>query len=406
MTGSPSALEGVRVLDLSHLIAGPFCARLLADYGAEVLKIERPSVGDGARRMGPFPGGKEDPEKSGTFLYLNFNKRGMTLDLKRPAGRRIVLDLVKRADVLVESFRPGVMDRLGLDYGTLTKANPDLVMVSISNFGQTGPYRDYKANELIAYAMGGQMHSTGLPDREPVKLGGNIGLYQTGEAAAFGASLALFRKEMGGGGDHVDISIFETQASSQDRRSIYMLNYQYTGATTKRHGDSNGLAFGIFPCKDGYVCFWSGVNRFPRVAQMVGRPELADDPFFADRTSHVTPEAIDAFNIGILLPWLMERDMNQVWAESQAAGLATAPIFSIGHFFADSYFRERGFWETIDHPVAGKLEYPGHPIIMKRTPWRVRRPAPLLGQHSEEVICSDLGRGKADYESLREEGVV
>ena len=234
-----SALDGVRVLDLTHYVAGPFCTKLLASYGADVIKVERPRTGDGARRVGPFPGDEPHPERSGLFLYLNTNKRGVTLDLSHPEGKALALDLAERADVVVENFRPGVMAKLGLDYDALVERNPGVVMVSISNFGQTGPYRDFLANELIAYGMGGQLQSTGTPDRPPVKLGGSIGLYQTGQMAAFAACTALFRSEFTGTGDYVDISVFETQAASQDRRSIFMLNHEYTGALVKRRADAS-----------------------------------------------------------------------------------------------------------------------------------------------------------------------
>ncbi len=406
MAETPSALSGIRVLDLTQHIAGPFCTKLLADYGADVIKLERPPMGDLSRRIGPFPNDQPHPEKSGLSMYLNTNKRGISVDLTRPEGKQIFLELITRVDVLVENFRPGVMAKLGLSYESLSEVKPDLVMVAISNFGQTGPCRDYKANELIEYAMGGQMQSTGLPDRPPVKLGGNIGMYQTGEAAALACCLAIFQKEMGGGGDYVDISIYETQANNQDRRSIYMLNYQYTGQVTQRHGDTPGLAFGIFPCKDGYMCFWSGITRFPRAAELVGMPELANDPRFADYQSGLTQEAIDEFNCTILLPWLMERDMHQAWKESQALGLATSPIMSPGQYFDDPYFRERGFWTEVDQPSVGKLDVPGRPFIMQACPWSMRRPAPALGQHNEEVLQTELGYTKGEVAKLTADGVL
>ncbi len=399
-------LHGLRVLDLTHYIAGPFCTKLLADYGAEVIKIERPGRGDGMRHIGPFLNDVPDPEKCGPFLYLNTNKFGVTLDLQRYAGRQLFLELAKLADVVVENFRPGVMERMGLHYEGLRKTAPDIVMTSISNFGQTGPYRDFKANELIEYGMGGQLHSTGYPDRPPVKLGGNVGMYQTGQKACFATVTALYRREFDGFGDYLDVSIFETQASNQDRRSIYMLNYEYTGAITRRHSDATGLAFGIFPCADGYICFWSGINRFSRVAEMVGKPELANDPDFVDYERGVTPEAIDRFNNGYLLPWTLERDIYTVWRESQRAGLATAPVMSPGQFFHDPYYRARGFFPTIDHPKAGKLDYPGRPFIMHNSPWKLRRSAPLLGQHNQEVFGGMLGLSPKEIAALREGGII
>src|SRR4030043_1673381 len=176
------ALSGVKIIDLTWYISGPYCAKLLADYGAEVIKVEKAGEGDPARRMGPFFKDDPHPEKSGLFLHLNTNKQGITLNLKTATGKKILKELVKDADILVENFRPHVMPGLGLDYETLKKVNPRLVMVSISSFGQTGPYREFKAAEIVEYAMGGEMYSTGIAGREPLKLGGNVGRNQGGTA--------------------------------------------------------------------------------------------------------------------------------------------------------------------------------------------------------------------------------
>ena len=201
------ALSHVRVLDFTNQVAGPYCTKLLADYGADVIKVERPGMGDAARSMGPFPGDIPHPEKSGLFLHLNTNKRSVTLDLKSKAGKKIARQLAAEADLVVESFRPGVMDRLGLGFEELRASNPRLVMTSISNFGQTGPYRDYKSSDIMVYSMGGEMHSTGLEDREPVKLGANVVLYQAGSVAAVGSAGALFLSQDDGPGQRVDVSI-------------------------------------------------------------------------------------------------------------------------------------------------------------------------------------------------------
>ena len=217
------ALSDITVLDFTHQISGPYCAKLLADYGAEVIKIERPGSGDPARAIGPFPKDVPHPEKSGTFLHLNTNKRSITLDLTNDRGRQIALKLAQRADIVVESFRPGVMAGFGLDYQTLNSTNPALVITSISNFGQTGPYRDWRASELILYGMGGELYTTGLDYREPVKMGANVGLYQAGTVAAYATLSASLSARETGTGEHVDVSIMETQAGSIDRRMSMLL---------------------------------------------------------------------------------------------------------------------------------------------------------------------------------------
>ena len=204
------ALSDVKVLDLTWHIAGPYCTKLLADYGAEVIKVEKPEEGDPTRRMAPFFKDDPHPEKSGLFLHLNTNKKGITLDLKSATGKKIIKELVSKVDILVESFSPRVMPSLGLDYQTLEQINPKLVMVSISNFGQSGPYRDFKASEIVEYAMGGEMYSTGIADREPLKLGGNVTQYQAGTVAAVATVGALYAAEFQGTGQHVDVSIMET----------------------------------------------------------------------------------------------------------------------------------------------------------------------------------------------------
>ena len=205
-------LADIRVVDLTQGIAGPYCTKVLADFGADVIKVEKPVVGDYARRLGPFPEDKSDIEKSGIFLYLNTNKRGVTLDLKTQDGLASLKELIKGADILVESFKPGVMDKLGIGYDILKEINPDLIMTSVSNFGQTGPYKDYLASELVFTAMGSRMGASGLPDRYPLKLGGNHIQYQAGNSAAMATLFAWYgRTYQGLGGQQVDVSIFETQ---------------------------------------------------------------------------------------------------------------------------------------------------------------------------------------------------
>jgi crotonobetainyl-CoA:carnitine CoA-transferase CaiB-like acyl-CoA transferase len=253
------ALSDIKVLDLSWHIAGPYCTKLLADYGADVIKVERPRVGDPARKIGPFFNDDPHPEKSGLFLHLNTNKKGITLNLKTPTGKEIIKKLVKEVDILVESFSPHVMPGLGLDYQTLEQVNPDLLMVSISSFGQTGPYRDFKATEIVEYAMGGEMYSTGIAGREPLKLGGNVVQYQAGTIAAVSTMGALFAARAQGIGQHVDVSIMETQAGSADRRIIYTLAYACAGVITTRWPPPREavrmliMPQGVYPCKDGFV---------------------------------------------------------------------------------------------------------------------------------------------------------
>lgn len=404
----PQPLSDVRVVDLTHGIAGPYCTKMLADFGADVVKVERPGSGDLARRLGPFPRDVPHPEKSGLFLDLNTNKRGIAVSLKANAGRRVVRELLRGADVLVESFRPGVMARLGLDYASLEGEYPDLLMTSISDFGQTGPYRDYLGSELVLYAMGGRMNTTGLAERYPLKLGGNHVQFQAGNVAAMATLFAFYgRQYQGLGGQHMDISIFQTQMASMNARLTALLSYQYHGERGKRlTGGGGGFPAGFYPCKDGYVNVTGGGPFWGRVVALLGMPELLDDPRFAPPMGQLSPEGREEFESTIWLPWLLERTKREVIAECQAHEILCGAVNTIGEVVDDNpQFDYRGYFVEIDHPVAGTLRYPGAPLVTGGRWWRVRRPAPLLGQHTAEVL-GELGYSAEDIRRLREDGVV
>jgi len=398
-------LSDIRVIDLTHYVAGPYCTKLLADFGADVIKVERPGTGDPARRLGPFPGDEPHPEKSGLFLFLNTNKRSITLNLKSETGRKILLDLVKTADILVENFSPRVMPSLGLSYDDLRKVNPRLVMTSISNFGQDGPYRDFKASDLVLYAMGGAMSSTGLPEREPIRMPGNIIQYQAGTVAAAATMGAFLVARYQGVGQHVDVSIFETQLGSSDRRTTFLLGYQYHGLPAVREQPTGTPVGGIYPCADGYVAFLSVPSMLPRFLEMIGRPELVTDPHFASPAALLSPETKE-FIHELLLPWLLERTRYEVMAAAQRARFPGMVVLSPGDLVNDPHFNERGFWVEISHPVAGTFKYPGPPLRMSEGGWQVRRPAPLLGEHNDEIYCGELGYSRDDLDMLRERGVI
>ena len=398
------ALSDIKVLDLSWYVAGPYCAKLLADYGAEVIKVERPGEGDPTRSMGPFPGDSPHPEKSALFLHLNTNKQGISLNLKSKRGQRIVKELVREADILVESFRPGVLSKLGLDYETLSQINPKLVMTSISSFGQTGPYRDFKATDIVAYALGGPMFATGLPDNEPLKVYHNAVQYQAGACASVATMTALFGSEMHGEGEMVDISIMETQAAGIDRTPTFRIAYQYTGDVNERLPTTQGFATGAFPCKDGYVTVMGGSIFFPKLAAMLEMPELLEHPVYSNLLEQAKPEVAEEF-LEILLPWMLEHTKIEVWEAAQAQGMLSSPIYTTEDLLADPHYNDRGFWVDIDHPMAGTFKYPGAPFKMSETPWKIKRPAPLLGQHNQEVL-GDLGYSKEDLVKLRQQGVI
>jgi len=399
-------LSNVKVLDLTWYIAGPYCTKLLADYGADVIKVERPDTGDPARKMGPFLNDEPHPEKSGLFLHLNTNKRGITLNLKSETGNKIFKDLVKEADILVESFSPRVMPSLGLSYETLEEINPKLVMTSISNFGQQGPYRDFKASELIFQGFGGYMYLVGTADREPLKKAGNVIQYQLGSTAAVATMVAFYGAQQKGSGDHVDVNGVREEITCIDGKRTMMTAYQYTGHV---YGRAKSSSPGIRLCKDGYV-FIVGFGSvtaglfFPALARMLEltpeqKEELSKPGVMND------PVKQGEFDEEIMTPWLLKHTMKEIVEKAQAYGVMSTPYNTPGGLLKDPHFRERNYWEEIDHPVAGKLTYPGAPIKMGIGGWQMRRPAPLLGQHNEEVY-GDLGYDKEDLVQLRQSGII
>ncbi|MBI4216612.1 MAG: CoA transferase [Chloroflexi bacterium] len=405
-------LSGLKVIDLSQVIAGPYATKLLADYGAAVIKVENPAAGDPARRMGPFQGDDPHPEKSGLFLHLNTNKRGVTLNLKTQLGRKILLELVRSTDLLLESYRPGAMESFGLGYETLQEVNPQLVVVSVSNFGQTGPYRDYKATEIVLYAMGGEMHACGIPGREPVKLFGDVGQFHAGLVTAGYAMGGIFAKDLQGIGQHIDISLFEVWASSQDRRSTSILGAQYAPGEPRHPTDPGGRGYppaGWYPTQDGLLksgVSWNHIQAAVNFFDNPGWPHpWMRDPKWVDQASTGNEEMRQQLD-ELLYPWMAERTMIEAWRDTQKYRLPTSPYYTMADLLKDPHFAEaRKCFIEVDHPVAGKVTQPAPPYRFEGVGYKMRRPAPLLGQHNQEVY-GELGYSKEDLVILRGLGVI
>ena len=382
---SDSPLQDVKILDLTHHIAGPYCTKLLADFGADVIKVERPDGGDSARRLGPFPGDTPHPEKSGLFLYLNTNKRGITLNLKDPESRSTLLELVRGADVLVESFSPRVMPSLRLDYETLAEVNPGLIMTSISSFGQSGRYRDYRATELVLYALGGMAYITGEYHREPVKHGYNQAQYLGGLAAASGTVTALLGRWRGGQGQHVDVSIMECVCSTLFST---MLDYTYAGMVSRRQPREGSSLRYPAQTKQGYLLPTPGVmGDWETYAEMVGVEELHDPKFDTPAGRQVHSDEVDAL---LKTKWL-ERTAEEWFHHAQEWRFPFAPVQTMADIAESPQLQDRGFFVEFPHPVVGSLTYPGAPFRMSESPTRQSRPAPLLGEHNEEVLGGGAG---------------
>ncbi|MBI4330154.1 MAG: CoA transferase [Chloroflexi bacterium] len=397
-------LEGIKIIELADLVAAPYCARLLADLGAQVIKVERPGEGDVARGREPFLKDIPHPERSGLFLYVNAGKYGITLDVNIPSGGDIFRELVKQADILVEDRPPGELDNLGLGYAALSEINPALVMVSITPFGQTGTYRNYRAYPLNTFHSGGEGYLTpgGSPelDRPPVLVGRYAGEYECGISAA-GAALVAFYHRLGRGlGQHVDIS---------KQEALIPLNLQdipmwaNLGVVVNRATRGWRIA-GVLPCKDGYVQF--APNRpeeWDTFIELLGSPEWAKGAEFKDpkyREEHAA-EIKER-----LAPLLMQFTKEELYRRAQSKHCPVAPYHGCDEIVDSGQLRARGFFVEMDHPEAGRLEYPSVPYRFCEAPARFQRPAPLLGEHNEEIYRRMLGYTAERLARLRGSGVI
>ena len=384
-------LEGVRVVELATEVAGPFCGKLLAEYGAEVVKVE-PKAGDPSRLRGPFPGDKPHPEKSALFLHLNVNKKSVTLDLEEPSDRALFQKLIEGSHVLIESGKPGKLDSLGLGYEDLRRVRPDLVMTSVTPFGQTGPHRDHEFTELTVFATGGAMYREGVPDREPLRYGGETAQYFAGTAAAAVTMAACLKSASTGLGEWIDLSIQECMAGHPHqigRRAPFA----YAGELDPRRephapfagfGGREAYGVGTFRCKDGYVSFLPlGPRMWPGFAAMIGRPDLPEDPRFI-RPEHRLERHGEL--AAMFQEWLDRHSRAQVFAAGQEAGLPCGPVLTVDEAMADRHFGDRDYFAEVHHPDAGPLRYPGPPFRLSNADRSPPRPAPRLGRHNGEVL--------------------
>ena len=398
---TPSGLlDGIRVLDLGTEVSGPFCSKLLADYGADVIKVELPGVGDSSRRTGPFAGDDPNPEKSIPFLYINTNKRGLTLDTRSSSGRGLLEALLQTADVLVEDVPPAQADELGLDYAGLTRKNRGLVVTSITAFGQSGPYRDYSATDLVNYAFSGLMYHTGDSDREPLHNSLNQSLYVAGANAAVATSAALFHRMATGRGQHVDVAAVECLAAHLVQPIPY---YTYMGAIKGRRPVRGSGFEELMPARDGYVVpSVQGSQPWATIAGLIGLEEL-QDPRFATGSGRIEyGEEVKQ----LLIQGLAEWDRKPLFVASGERRLVFGMSQDAGDLFDCQQLRERDFFVEVDHPVAGRAEYPGMGSKLSGGVYEIRRPAPLLGQHNTEVYRDELGYSAQDLVIFRASGVI
>ncbi len=401
------ALSDLRIVEYANFISGPYCAKLLADLRAEVIKVEPPGTGDEARRRGPFPGDVPHIERSGLFLYVNTNKLGVTLDLKSKTGVRLFKQLIEQADILVENNAPSLMEDLGLDYETLSGINPGLIMISITPFGQTGCYRDYKGCDLIGFHTGGLGYATPdwVENREeepPLKAGGQQAYFMAGATAAVAALGAVFVRHNSGLGQHVDVSEQEAVAKALSRN---IANYAY-GLEEEIADRRREAPFTELPvsCKDGYVDFHCVEDyHWQAMKEAMGNPEWCNSDLFSNYQGRC--QNWKRFET-LISKWTRNLTRDEVCRLMQAKGVAFIPIRTIDEVINDEHLAERHVFVEIDHPEAGKLKYPGAPCNFQQPFWEVRRPAPLLGQHNEEVFCQRLGCTRGELVRLGQAGVI
>jgi len=401
---SVTPLEGITVLDLTEYVAGPYCTKLLAAFGAEVIKIERPKVGDPMRHIGPFAYDSPNIEGSLAFLDLNVNKKSITLNLNTKTGKSIFYELLKGAHLVVDSHKPGFLEARGLSYDELSYAKPSIVLTTITNFGYTGPYRDIRASEIVLYAMGHEMYGTGKAYDTPLSMAPRLNLYFAGLTAAVGTCAALYGALEDGVGDWLDISIMECFMASIDRRADSLVAYAYCGEKMQRERmeDENQFPPPYTRCADGYVHISLGTREsWRRLAKALGD----EFPFSSQETLPPTSEEAQKRFLGFWANWCSQRTKRSIVALLQATGIPCAPVNSVADLVADEHLKERGYFVRLDHRYVGSQLYTGLPIQFEKTPGKLVRGAPCLGEHNSEVY-GELGFSDADLNRLVSLGII
>ena len=405
---SKEALSGLKVIEYSEYISGPYCGKLLADLGAEVIKVEKPGIGDKARSWGPFPQGIPDQEKSGLFLYLNTNKMGVTLDVRSVAGLKIFRELVKWADIIVENNPIQEMKKLNLDYENLHQLNPRLVVTSITPFGQTGPYREYKGCDLITFNMGGDAYlnpSGGVSDAEqqpPLKVPAHTGDFLAGLGAAISSMSAVIAQRTSGMGQHVDLS--------QQEAMVHMVchqigDFESIGTTYKRKKSEQSTgAAEVQTSKNGYIfMLMFGEAAWTSLVEMMGNPEWAMSDQFKDISRRRTK--MGEINQRVA-EWVSQHTNEEIMQLAENKRIPVTPLNTIKETIDSEQLKGREFFVEIDHKEAGKFLYPGAPYKLSGTPWRVKTPAPLLGEHNKKVYSQILGYNDQDLVKMRQAGII
>ncbi|MQT47493.1 CoA transferase [Pseudomonas helleri] len=404
------ALSHLRVLDLSRVLAGPWAGQILADLGAEVIKVERPGNGDDTRAWGP-PFLKdaygESTGEAAYYLSANRNKQSVTIDFTKPEGQRLVRELAAKSDILIENFKVGGLEAYGLDYASLKEVNPQLIYCSITGFGQTGPYAKRAGYDFMIQGLGGLMSLTGRPEGEegagPVKVGVALTDILTGLYATVAILAALAHRQHDGGGQHIDMALLDVQVACLANQAM---NYLTTGVSPKRLGNAhpNIVPYQDFPTADGdFILTVGNDSQFRKFAEVAGQPGWADDPRFASNKQRVA-------NRAVLVPLIRQATVFKTtaqWVEQlEAVGVPCGPINELAQVFADPQVQARGLAFELPHALAGLVPQVGSPIRLSETPVEYCRAPPLLGEHTQEVLGRVLGVTTVDLELLRQSGVL
>lgn len=394
-----SALEGMKVLDLTRVLAGPYCSMMLADMGAEIIKVEMPGQGDDSRAFLPEVNGE-----SAYYMNLNRNKKGITLNLKQPKGREIFLEFVKRSDILLENYRPGTMEKLGLGYDVIKEVNPSIVYGCVSGFGHYGPYSSRPGYDIIGQAMGGLMSTSGWPGGEPTRTGTAIADVLGGMNLTIGVLAAYINAKRTGKGQKVDVALVDSVVSSLE---IINMIYLVTGRLPGRIGNryESAYPYDSFKAKDGSIVIGAANNKlFGQLTKVMGMPELTEDPRFKENKDRIENH-VELKRI--IEAWLADKTIDGAVDTILRAGCPAAPINTIDRVVEDPHIAyAREMFVECDHPKAGKMRIAGNPVKLSESKFKVRNPAPTLGQDNDEVFRQCLGISAQEMEELKQEGVI
>jgi len=390
--------NGLKVLDLTRVLAGPYASMMLADYGADVIKIESPETGDDSRAFGPFVG-----KESAYFMSLNRGKRSMTLNLKLPEAQELFKEMVKKADIVLENYRPGTMEKFGLGYEVLCKINPTIIYAACSGFGHSGPYMEKAAYDVIVQGMGGIMSITGHEGGEPTRVGASVGDITAGLFTVIGILTALYSRTITGAGQKVDVGMLDCQvAILENAIARYLVTGSVPGPIGNRH--SSITPFEAFSAKDGYIIIAVGNDRlWAKFCELIVREDLIADERFANNAARTKNQK----QLKAVLDGVFPGKSVDEWIELlEGAGIPCGPINTVDRVLKDPQIQAREMIVEIEHPVAGHLKMPGLPIKLSATPGAVEKPAPLLGQHTEIILQELLGMNAAQVADLKARRVL